>query len=198
MKFFPLLWSLLVLLPAARGTTVVPPEFTALVAESDYVVRAVVKSIGVEAKTKPGRRPVLFSLIELEVRQVIHGRPPSPLVLQVLGGKRGDQEMYIAGAPRFAPGDEAIFFVQGNGVQIFPLVRLMHGLYPVCREAATGREFVARSNGEPLHSPQEVSQPLPAERRNLARPVEGTGAALTPEEFVARIQQAAREIRARE
>lgn len=181
----------------ARGTTVAPPDFAELVKESDYVVRAVVKSVTpVEKAAAPGRRPMIFSEIELDVKQVITGRPPDHVVLEVLGGKLGNKEMYISGAPRFEVGQESIFFVQGNGAQIFPLVRMMHGLYPVMKDIGTGKEYVARSNGKPMENVAEVQQAMhaanlsPAERSQLA------ASALTPESFATQIRATAAALKA--
>lgn len=144
------------------ATTVVAPDFNTLVRDSDYVVRAVVKSITTIEKAKPGKRPLPYSLVELEVKEVIIGEPPSPLVLEVLGGRIGARAMFIDGAPRFQEGQESIFFVQGNHTQIFPLTRMMHGLYPIVRDKETGREYVTRSNGEPMTTVAEVSEPMHA------------------------------------
>lgn len=182
-----------------QATSVTPPEFIQLVQESDYVVLALVKSVTAENKAPPGRRPVIYSHVELDVKQVIAGEPPSPLVLKVLGGKLGDQEMHISGTPKFTVGEEAIFFVQGNGTQIYPLVRMMHGLYPVLHDPATGKEFVARSNGEPMSDVAQVQQPMHGARRVAAgEPGQATAAALSPEEFITRIRATAKEIRASE
>ena len=62
-----------------QATTVVAPDFNTLVRDSDYVVRAVVKSITYTEKAKPGKRTLPYSLVELEVKEVIVGTPPSPL-----------------------------------------------------------------------------------------------------------------------
>ena len=141
----------------------------------------------------PSGKQLPFSRVELEVRQVIAGRPPAPLILEVLGGGIGGRELAVSGAPRFEPGQEAILFIQGNGRQIFPLSRMAHGHYPISREAASGREFVKRSDGEPLHSVSEVSRPIHAAEGKagpLAVSAEGAAQALTPEQFVQAIRAA--------
>ena len=93
------------------ATTVLPPDFTALVKESDYVVRAVVKSITAVDKAPPGRRPLIYSRIELDVRQVIAGNPPSPVILEVLGGKLGGIQLRneLAGFQGVALHGESLF-----------------------------------------------------------------------------------------
>jgi hypothetical protein len=156
-------WGLvltLLLLPLSlRATTVIAPEFDSLVSQSDYVVRAVVKSVNSAWKENGGQK-YITSKVELEVREIIKGTPPQPLVLEMAGGRVGTDELRIEGAPRFQVGDEDILFVQGNGRQIYPLVAIMHGLYPIFKDAKTGNEYVLRSNGMPLYSEQDVSLPM--------------------------------------
>ena len=128
-----------------------------------------------------------MTTVELDVRQVIAGAPPVPLVLTMLGGKVGAEEMRVEGAPTFHVGDEDILFVRGNGRNFSPLVALMHGRYPVVRGAA-GREYVARANGAALFSEQDVSLPMGAP--STVKSEQATAAPLSPEEFVRRIQTA--------
>jgi len=191
-------FSLGFILNTVQGTTVTPPEFTQLVKEADYVVRAVVKSVDVVEKANHGQRVMPYSLVEMEVKQVIVGTPPRPLILEVLGGKVGDREMFISGAPKFTVGEEAVFFVQGNHTQIFPLARMMHGLYPIRKEATTGREYVARSNGEPMANTSEVSQPMREVGVSVAQITAQAKQALTPDNFATQIRAAAKVLRANE
>ena len=179
----------------ARATTVIAPSFTQLVSQADYIVRATVKSVTSEMRTD-GVHQHIITKVELDVREVISGTPPSPLVLQMLGGKVGTEEMVVDGAPKFKVGDEDILFVHGNGRQINPLVAMMHGRYPIIREAGTGREFMTRSNGTPLSNEQEVAQPMAGSISRAATlspaaataPV--TAPALSPAEFTSRIKAA--------
>lgn len=174
----------------ALATTVMPPDFTEMVNGSDYIVRAKVKSVSTETRTRDGFERI-YTKVELQVLEVIAGTPPSPLVLTMLGGKSGRREMIVEGAPKFIVGNEDILFVQGNGTAISPLYALMHGQYPVLHDTAKGRTYVTRSNLVPLLSTAEVSQPMaegaPAELlRRLVNPAQ----ALTPEQFISSIKAA--------
>ncbi len=177
----------------ARATTVIAPDFQQLVDQSDYIVRAVVKSVTSEMKTD-GQGRHIFTKVELDVREVIAGSPPQPLVLQMLGGTVGDEEMVVQGAPRFKVGDEDILFVHGNGQQFNPLVALMYGRYPIKRDAATGREYVARSNGEALYNENDVSQPM-AQAVQTGQTLRAAAQPLSPDDFVNRIRNVAKDIR---
>jgi len=148
--------SLLTRLPA---TTVEAPDIDSLIGQSDYVVRAVVKSATAEWREHAGQR-YIGTRVELEIREVIKGAPPSPLVLDLVGGRIGEDELAIQGMPRFQVGDENVLFVHGEKRQMLPLVAMMHGVYPILREARSGEAYVLRSNGLPLYSAQDVSLPM--------------------------------------
>jgi hypothetical protein len=151
---------LLAIQPApARATSVQAPEFTALVEQADYVVRAVVKSARSEWRETGGHR-YIATKVTLEVREVIKGTPPLPLVLDFLGGRVGDDELIVEGVPRLTVGEEDILFVRGNGRAFYPLVGVMHGFYPIYRDQKSGQDYVARSNGMPLYHERDVSLPL--------------------------------------
>ncbi|MDP1579311.1 MAG: hypothetical protein Q8M02_03475 [Candidatus Didemnitutus sp.] len=173
----------------AQATTVVPPEFTELVNGSDYVVRAKVLSLTYETRVQEGQT-LIFTRIEFETIEVIAGAPPSPLVLTMLGGKFGDTEMTVAGAPQFRVGEEDILFVEGNGRNFHPLYAVMHGRYPVQREPDTNREYITRSNGVPLADVAEVVLPMAeGPMAAMLRQRQSPATALTPEEFVTQIKQ---------
>ena len=172
------------------ATTVVPPDFPQLVNESDYIVRTVVKSVTSEWRTNQGQRAI-FTLVELDVREVIAGTPPQPLVLQLLGGRIGDQAMTIAGAPRFVVGQEDVLFVSGNGKNISPLFAMMHGRYPVLKDPATGREYMARSNHVPLEDTSEVALPMSeGGAAGIVSRMKSPAQALSPDQFAQKIKAA--------
>ena len=174
--------------PAGRATTVEPPEFSQLVNGSDCIVRAVVKNV-TSVKKARARGVKIFTEVELEVVEVIAGQPPAKLTLEMLGGRVGQEELTVEGAPQFHVGDEDILFVSGNGRNLSPLYAMMHGRYPILKDAATGRAYVARANRAPLHSTAEVSRPMAegaapgVQRGQLA-----VSGALTPEEFIRQIR----------
>lgn len=171
-----------------RATTVKPPEFPDLVNQSDFIVRAVVKSV-VSEYAQPGSRKIITK-VGLEVREVIAGTPTLPLVLRVMGGKIGNEEMILEGAPQFMVGDEGVYFVQGNGRQIYPLVAMMHGFYPIKHEA-DGREYITHSNHVPLQDTAEVALPMTqGNTAELQRRIRRTTQALTPVQFVEKIRAA--------
>lgn len=189
MPRLPLLLCLaLALVGRAGGSSVIAPEFDDLVNQAGYVVRAVVVSATPEWRenpAQPGQR-YIATRVELEVREVIKGSPPRPLVLSTVGGRIGDAELRIAGSPEFVVGTEAVYFLHAGDTMVSPIVALMYGAYPVRRDPRTGREVMLRANGRMLYSERDVSlplaQPSPEILRNpRARP-------LTAAQFAARIR----------
>jgi hypothetical protein len=177
----------------AHGTTVVPPKFTELVGKSDYIVRAMVKAVTSELRNDGSGRHIITK-VELAVIEIISGNPPQPLVLQMLGGKVGRDEMVVEGAPKFKVGDEDILFVRGNGRLLSPLFGMMYGRYPIKRDAATGREYMTRSNGAPLVNESEVETPLigqasaPVSDRSYSAAVLAIAIPLSPSDFTGKIK----------
>jgi len=172
------------------ATTVIPPDFDQLVNESDYIIRAVVKSVDSEYRTNGNGRKIITK-VALDVREVIAGVPPAEVTLEMLGGRVGDEQMVLEGAPRFKVGDEDILFVKGNGHTIVPLVAMMHGRYPIMREASTGRKYMARENKIPLSNTAQVAEPITEKTAAVVQqPAKAATQALTPEEFTQRIKAA--------
>lgn len=180
-------WLALLALPALgvwlHATTLIAPDFDKLVNSADYVVRATVKSVTSEWRQNPDNpgKPYIGTSVELEVLEVISGTPPSPLVLSLVGGRIGDRELTVDGAPKFTVGQESILFIRGNGRQIVPLVGMQYGHYPVRRDARTGEAQVMRSGGKLLYSEQEVALPEAAASAAPAR--DPRAKPITPAQF---------------
>jgi hypothetical protein len=165
------------------ATTVVAPDFDSLVAQADYVVRGVVTAINAEWRNDAHGKHII-SKVNFEVREVIKGTPPSPLVLEMLGGRIGKYQMVVQGTPNFIVGEESVLFVHGNGRQFFPLVAIMYGMYPITLDTASGLRLVHRSNGSPLYDVKDVSRPMTA--ANALGP--GAARPLTAAEFASKIR----------
>lgn len=196
----PILWAALLaslaLVSPGRATTVVQPTFDNLVGSAEYVVRGVVKSVNSEWRdnaARPGQR-YIATRVEIDVREVLKGTPPSPLVLDVVGGKVGQDELIIDGAPKFKVGAENILFIRDNGRAFTPLVGLMHGFYPVRRDTRTGEAQVLRYDGRLLYNSQDLS-PATTGAAAVRSP---TDRPLTPESFRNLVQQQQNDILTRE
>jgi hypothetical protein len=181
--------ALALLLPLRLpATTVEAPEFKELVDLSDYVVRGVVTAISPEWRETADGRRYIATRVEVNVLDSIRGTPPAKLVLDVLGGRVGEDELVVEGAPRFLVGDENVFFVRGNGRIFFPLVGVMHGLYPILHDFKDGQDYVLKSNGMPLYSAEDVS--LPMDRLSSANASDPAARPLTADAFIRQVRQA--------
>lgn len=174
------------------ATVIIPPEFEEMVAKSDFVVRGRVTGMESERVVKPGGRKI-FTRVKIEQLETIAGMPPPELILVCLGGRVGDEELIVDGAPIFHVGEESIFFVRRNGQALSPLFAMSYGHYPVKTDAETKRRYVSRDNDVPLESTAEIAQPLlkgaAAEAEQARRlPVQ----ALSPDEFALKIKAARR------
>lgn len=177
----------------AHATTVLPPTFEELVNGSDFIVRTKVLGLRTEATERNGRRWI-HTYVRFEVIETIAGTAPTHLELRLLGGKSGDEEMRVEGVPEFRLADEDILFVHGNGRNFFPLYAVMHGRYPIERDAS-GREMVTRSDAVPLSDIAEIPLPLTeGAARTVLRAAKGQSSGMTPQDFAQAIRTARKEV----
>lgn len=189
MRIRLVLLLLAALAPWARATSVVPPNFPELVAEADAIYRGQITDIQARRVARAAGS-VIKTFVTVSIDRALKGPVQETITLEFLGGTIGEESMEVSGVPTYRIGERGILFVQRNGQQFCPLVRLAHGTYRIEQDAAAGREFVARANRAPLNDVAEVGLPLadasltlPALRATQA----DTTRALTPAAFEARI-----------
>jgi hypothetical protein len=173
--FFLLLAGLAGASPA-RATSVIPPSFPELVAEAEAIYRGRVSRVEARRVEHSDGGSVIKTFVTFAVERVLKGPGQTEVTLEFLGGTVGDETLTVTGMPVFAMGDREIVFVQKNGMQLCPLVALMHGRYRVKRDESGAREYVARDNGMPLTNVAEVELPMVA----LPGQVRTARAAITP------------------
>jgi hypothetical protein len=181
--------ALLLFCVVARATTVIPPTFPELVAEAETIVRGTVVAVRSEEFDSPQGRAIR-SFVTLRVERMLKGTPAPTVVLNILGGTQAGRTLRIPGVPEFRVGDRQIVFIADNGRVFCPLIALGHGRYHVRVDATTGREFIARDNGVPMHSTDEIPLPL---RVPVAAQIRSVNGALAPAEFEAQIARAVRQ-----
>jgi hypothetical protein len=169
----------------AQATSVVPPDFSELVAEADAIYRGRVSDVQARRVARADGGGVIKTFVTIVIEKVLKGPEQAAVTLEFLGGTVGDEAMEVSGMPTFATGDRGIVFVQKNGQQFCPLVRMGHGTYPIARDDASGAEYVARKNGAPLIDVSEVQQPLSDRPPTAAS--RNASSALSPAAFEARI-----------
>lgn len=174
------------LISAATGSAmmVAPPTFPELVERAEAIVRATVTEVRAEEFDSPQGRGIR-TLVTLRVDRTLKGATSGTVTLTLLGGTAGGRTLRIAGMPQFHVDDRQILFITGNGRVLCPLVGITHGRYHVRADPATGRDYVARDNGVPLTSEDEVVLPLAA--GGVVMRMHSAAEALTPADFEARI-----------
>jgi hypothetical protein len=179
---------LLAVAAGVRATTVEPPTFSQLVAEADSIYRGHVTAVEARRVEGSSGAAVIKTFVTFAIDKAIKGTEQPEVVLQFLGGTVGEDTLEVSGMPHFNVGDREILFVQKNGTQFCPLVRIMHGRYRLQHEAANGRDYVARENRAPLNDVSDVQLPLNDNALPLAAArAKDTSRALSPEDFETRI-----------
>jgi hypothetical protein len=156
-KLLALLFLVFVHSAPLCATTVDPPDFATLVAESEIIFRGKVTAVHCEWVGEGADRHI-GSYVSFEVLKTLKGKTSSPYVLEMVGGTVGDQTLEIVGAPTFKVGDRSLLFVQKNGTQFIPLMGIMHGHFRVERDPASGEEILIKHDGTPLEGPEEIDE----------------------------------------
>ena len=166
-RFLVLLCAVALAASPAGATSVTPPTFKQLTHRAEAIFRGEVTTIRTELVTRADSRAI-FTYVTFRIQDIIKGTLTNnvgadhTVTLEFLGGTVGDLTMDVVGVPRFSIGQTEVLFVEKNGQQICPLVAMMFGRYRIRRHATTGEEFIARDNGAPLASTDEIELPLAA------------------------------------
>lgn len=169
--------------PGLRATSVVPPHFPELVAEADAIYRGRVTDIE-PRRVARGAGSVIKTFVTFAIERTLKGPEQPAITLEFLGGTIGDESLAVSGMPKFALGERGFVFVQKNGQQFCPIVRLGHGSYRIEHDPAGARDYVARANRAPLHDVAEVALPL---AENVLPAARNVSRALSPAAFEASI-----------
>lgn len=178
--FLVLLLGALHLPAPALATSVAPPTFAELIAESQLIVRARVQAVRAAWVDSPQGR-VIKTYVTVSVLRPLKGPAPTELTLELLGGEIDGHGMQVAGMPRFEVGRTEFLFISGNGVRFCPLVGMMHGRYRILTDPDSARDYVARDDRIPLESVHDVQLPQPGNA--LALRFKHPDRALTPLAF---------------
>src|SRR5579862_277934 len=96
----------------ARGTTFVLMDDATLFQASDVVLTATTTAI--ETAAGPGPDSAIYTYIHLEPGRLIKGAldRDAPLVLREPGGRFGERQEWVYGAPEFWVGERALLFLE--------------------------------------------------------------------------------------
>jgi hypothetical protein len=127
------------LVASVDATTIAPLSFEQLVNASSAVVYGRVSDVRAQWTTD---RRFIESIVSLDVIKGIKGAAGDRIEFTVPGGQVGRYLNVIPGAPTFAPGDLAIFFLTARGPRLPITTGLTQGVYRVQRDASSGAMLV--------------------------------------------------------
>ena len=128
------------LIASVDATTVAPLSFEQLVKESSAVIYG--RVVDVRPQWTADRR-FIESVVSVDVITGMKGSAGERIAFTVPGGQVGRYLNIIPGAPVFAPGDLAVFFLTAHGARLPVTTGLTQGIYRVQRDAASGSMLVA-------------------------------------------------------
>jgi hypothetical protein len=123
----------------AHATTVVPLSFEQLVNESQSVFYGRVADV--RAQWTADRR-FIESVVTVEILRGMKGNARESIAFTAPGGQVGRYLNVIPGAPSFAPGDLAVFFLTAQGARLPVTTGLTQGIYRVQRDSLSGEMLV--------------------------------------------------------
>jgi len=118
------------------AVTPVKKTFGELVSEAEVIL---VGTIRHTQSLQLPEGPIVTDLT-LDILRSVKGESPAgaSLVLRILGGKVGDVELVVDGAPSFRPGQTVLLFVRGNMSEMFPFVGVQQGVFYVRPDQSRG------------------------------------------------------------
>ena len=128
-----------VLAVTVEATTVVPLSFEQLVNESSSVIYGRVSDV--RAQWTADRR-FIESVVTVEILRGMKGSARETIAFTVPGGQVGRYLNVSPGAPSFATGDLAVFFLTSQGPRLPVTTGLTQGIYRVQRDSTSGEMVV--------------------------------------------------------
>jgi hypothetical protein len=88
----------------------------------------------------------IWTLATLEVVETMKGNLPRKITVRLPGGRVGHLTAKVDGAPRFAPGNEAVVFLQSARAGEFTVAGWVEGTFRILRDPRTGGETVTQDS----------------------------------------------------
>jgi hypothetical protein len=133
--------SLPYFLPGAHATTLARLSLDQLAAGSSAVAR--VRCTATESRWENG---AIWTVTTLQVVEILQGSPPSQITLRLPGGRVGHLTSTVDGTPKFAPGSEAIVFLQPSRAGGLTVAGWAEGTFRISRDPRTGVESVTQQS----------------------------------------------------
>ncbi len=159
----------LLLAPAARATTVIPPDFDHLVRRAQVIFEGEVTVLQSQWIGE-GAEHRIVTYVTFKVDDALKGDPGTSYTIRMLGGTVDGETMQVSDAPKFQKGDHDLLFVENNGSQFVPLVGIQHGRFRIKKDQA-GEEMLLTGEDQPLTDVSQLGaseQAVAAGRRALS------------------------------
>jgi hypothetical protein len=155
-----------------RATVVEPLTLPDLVRRSPTIVHGVVRETHVAWEAGRAR---LYTYVTVEARELLKGGGGAPVVVfRQLGGRDGDQVIYVPGTPRFAPKQEVLLFLTGEDAGGYPqIMGIFQGAFQPASDASGARRVEAISSsaaGTLLPGPSKRPERTPRAATPLGAP----------------------------
>jgi hypothetical protein len=133
--------------PATGGAmVVVERDFPDLVRRAETIVAGTV--LGVSNAQKDSGAPI--TLVTVAELTVMKGKARDSITLEFYGGIVGEYAVRVPDMPTFAPGEQVVLFIAGNGENVCPLVGVWQGSFRIQFDEARGTEIVTTNDGTPI------------------------------------------------
>jgi hypothetical protein len=142
--------ALLVIVSAARATTLARLEFAELAQQSTAVAR--LRCLGSESRWEHGeiRTETRFEVLEQE-----KGLLPGLVTVRTLGGSAGHLHSRVDGVPVFHPGEEVYLFLWWREGEAYSVLGWSQGTFRIARNPRNGAETVTQDSAAmPVFDPQ--------------------------------------------
>jgi len=125
--------------PLLRAATLAQLSLEQLVDAAHVIVRA--EAVSNLAVWHDGE---IWTITTFRVEDNWKGRAPQQIQVWIIGGQAGRITSYVAGAPRFRPGEEAILFLEAARDREISITAWGEGTFRIRRDARTGESRVTQ------------------------------------------------------
>ena len=136
-----LLLVALLFLQSSRATTLARLSLDELAASSDAVARVHCKAA--ESRWENGS---IWTVTAFDVVETLKGSLPAKIEVRLPGGRVGHLTATVDGTPQFAPGTEAIVFLEKSHAGGFTVAGWVEGTFRISRDPRTLAEIVTQDS----------------------------------------------------
>jgi hypothetical protein len=135
------LMFLAIFVTAPRATTLARLSLDQLTAGSGAAAR--VRCVRAAAHWENGS---IWTVATLDVLETMKGNLPREIAVRLPGGRVGHLTARVEGTPKFAPGDEAVVFLEPSPGGEFTVAGWAEGTFRISRDPHTGNESVTQDS----------------------------------------------------